>query len=1256
MRIGGRKDGKTEEEEEQQKDGTRSQSQQLPMGSDAAMLRKLLRGKPNTRLFRALFQYLPLRDSPNDNPNVELALQAGDLVLVRGPMDEDRFYWGETLDGRSGLVPSNFVVPDDQLRAMLRLEDNDGGNSKEMLQNNEGTWPTEQMGQGRRGRSGQVHCANNDGCSAFPSTSAGPFTSSDRCHSLRRRPSSPSFTLQVPNHLAQISHDFTVLPDHQQQPPNLPDSVCPYPPVDISRVSVQEMRPQGQPRVPFPRELQVEKRLSRSVLLSWLPPDCPSTSQSVPISQYQVCVNGTIKAVVPGTFKCRALVEELDLDKFVNVSVRTVGADGNASADAACTLAIGAEAPVAPQHVRVSQVTPVSALITWYPSNSNAEHVILLNALKIGVCPPAVFQVMLKGLSPSTIYRLSVRTKHPRAVLEKRPVERCLDFKTMPKIGLPDPPSNVQVEQGPQPNTLLVTWRPVTSQPRPPSRASVHSYLIYADGRNIAQVPSSTADHVLLRLADLADDPPVFLTVRTRTREGAISADSNIVRVPRGDEKQQQERRTADDQLLSCSLPSHIFGDLTSASVAAPSAVAPASADRVIHRRCAADPCCCYASPRSFPSVFHRRPLPSDTFLPSANAVTEQHGGGGGLLLPMGIHENKYATQQRQTFAEANGGTFRREGGEERQKQQQQYFTFHPKALHKEFPRVEERPSVLEMEQSFLLRHQQRQRLRSGTPERRSFPLFQKQRTPAAVLPGAQTAPVQKRALPAQLFRLWDEFQTSGTQSEPDLRPSRMPGQTDSRWFVAIDDHQKATEPDTLCFRKHQLIKVHGDVDRNGFYWGEVRGRFGFVPASKVIEIAKDELFMAAEQRQPQQQPQPWTSRSAEAPITRRMRWGSFKSRSYEYASGDGSRYPSTSFAYTDEQPQFLLPEVPSAIIRRSRGGGGTEQVRIGVRNSSYEPQPERRTEREKDRRMSALEMDDGGRNGEKSHAQMMRRDGHTQQQMANEAPQEEEETEDEMPMPHQKRGTVPSYETRREMEEEMPMPYQKRGTVPSYETRRETEEAEAEEHEQYQHQQQQQQQIRDRERPPLQPLKGMPSQLMVAKYDYSRQYSPNVDAEQVELSFRQGDLITVYGPMDEDGFYLGELNGVRGLVPSNFLQPAAQSAEPSSSSTTIRPKGVAFSTDLMANHTGPPPVGGRKNVQQQQQQQMSSGMARQGANRTVPTGMTSKMYKVAGTAPGPPGKTLSKKSSDLSSRKSSQSAAMRGTVGAGGGGIKKKG
>lgn len=40
-----------------------------------------------------------------------------------------------------------------------------------------------------------------------------------------------------------------------------------------------------------------------------------------------------------------------------------------------------------------------------------------------------------------------------------------------------------------------------------------------------------------------------------------------------------------------------------------------------------------------------------------------------------------------------------------------------------------------------------------------------------------------------------------------------------------------------------------------------------------------------------------------------------------------------------------------------------------------------------------------------------------------------------------------------------------------------------------------------------------------------------------MELSFQTGDIIYVYGDMDDDGFYMGELRGQRGLVPSNFLQ-----------------------------------------------------------------------------------------------------------------------
>ena len=83
----------------------------------------------------------------------------------------------------------------------------------------------------------------------------------------------------------------------------------------------------------------------------------------------------------------------------------------------------------------------------------------------------------------------------------------------------------------------------------------------------------------------------------------------------------------------------------------------------------------------------------------------------------------------------------------------------------------------------------------------------------------------------------------------------------------------------------------------------------------------------------------------------------------------------------------------------------------------------------------------------------------------------------------------------------------------------------------------------------------------MIALYDYDpMELSPNVDMEvgldiynciynltiynciynltiytapgQVELNFQTGDIITVFGEMDDDGFYMAELRGQRGLVP----------------------------------------------------------------------------------------------------------------------------
>ncbi|CAH8290386.1 unnamed protein product, partial [Schistosoma turkestanicum] len=68
--------------------------------------------------------------------------------------------------------------------------------------------------------------------------------------------------------------------------------------------------------------------------------------------------------------------------------------------------------------------------------------------------------------------------------------------------------------------------------------------------------------------------------------------------------------------------------------------------------------------------------------------------------------------------------------------------------------------------------------------------------------------------------------------------------------------------------------------------------------------------------------------------------------------------------------------------------------------------------------------------------------------------------------------------------------------------------------------------------------LTNQPSKIMIAIYDYDPHVlSPNPDID-AELSFRSGEQITVYGSMDDDGFYYGTTKDGRfGLVPSNFLQ-----------------------------------------------------------------------------------------------------------------------
>lgn len=68
---------------------------------------------------------------------------------------------------------------------------------------------------------------------------------------------------------------------------------------------------------------------------------------------------------------------------------------------------------------------------------------------------------------------------------------------------------------------------------------------------------------------------------------------------------------------------------------------------------------------------------------------------------------------------------------------------------------------------------------------------------------------------------------------------------------------------------------------------------------------------------------------------------------------------------------------------------------------------------------------------------------------------------------------------------------------------------------------------------------------------------------------------------MDPDGFYMGELNGVRGLVPSNFLTEACSQTQGPQGQGSRRPPGQGQGPGARGPPPPPrepPPPGHRRN------------------------------------------------------------------------------
>ncbi|VDK85376.1 unnamed protein product [Litomosoides sigmodontis] len=797
-------------------------------------------------------------------------------------------------------------------------------------------------------------------------------------------------------------------------------------------------------------------------------------------------------------------------------------------------------------------------------------------------------------------------------------------------------------------------------------------------------------------MSDFVDDPPIFITVRTRTKEGAVSSDSNVCRVPRGISDGTEVTTTLKaipvaSGATRASLMS-LTGGQTSVIVTTPTITTiptattttittPAGAATITttattitattdllqasQGNATADsrmtsmtnPLNAYSSTTGVQSTSNSRSL-----------LNLSGNGKLGYSGAVGINYNELLNNQQLSTTALYEV--------EQWKTPNQYYIFHPHALRRDLTTTEEKPSVLEMEHNYLLKHHvppwtltpQNSRTRSehylrGRTDDRSGRSL------------ANFTTRTRNCLPHPITRVRTE-ELCSTRSEPDLRPMIL-DDFSCRWFVALFDYSYHMSPNAnaqqeeLSFRKHQLIKVFGDIDQDGFYTGQIGHRIGLVPSNMVIEIAKDDLM-------PPQRRRSDTNTSME-PSLRRMRWGSLKSRSYDHA-GDrrpsrsrmirvsGDQYPSIDrrdYSLPNRSSDYFgtssrripsgdyrLPSVRSEYGGRGVGGITGDDYDMYALNGKHkrdyygygrEHRPRETTTERDSREYYTDERNLSERERVEFYEPEGFRDPRDRDVRCYREIRENRDARDyrdhrdlkyqrEPSMTRRERSYLEEHDDQKTHDYRESREYRELREAADYREKRKEREVDqsvrdgrnyerridyGSRHEKGHghmreyaissgapHSYYPSDTVEDSRHGRMTNDCGVAVRKFVAKFDYnSRELSPNVDAEQVELSFHAGDVITVYGEMDEDGFFMGELNEQQS-----------------------KPKGVVFQESA------------KKSLPGRQSSQTSSGK---------PASQVS-MKSKSGPATGTGQKTVSKKSSDTSSkfppnaRKSSQTSGKK--------------
>uniref|UniRef100_A0A4W3IZK9 RIMS-binding protein 2 n=1 Tax=Callorhinchus milii TaxID=7868 RepID=A0A4W3IZK9_CALMI len=776
------------------------------------------------RLCIARYSYNPY-EGPNENPEAELPLRSGKYLYVYGDMDEDGFYEGELMDGRRGLVPSNFV-------ALLQDE--------ELL---------------------SFHSSDNDQDNNLLNSDRNPPAINPESESI-----------------LQDCKAANLLPGQNECPVYNNGTGT----LDLN---IDEI---GEDIVPYPRKITLIKQLAKSVIVGWEPPVMPpgwgiissynvlvnkEVRNNIPFGSrtkalieklnlvnvtYRISVQSVTDRGSSDELRCSLLVGEnvcvaasyLKMDKITQMS---------------------AELSWLPSNSNYSHVIFL---------NEDEYDIVKAASYKyhfFNLKPNTTYKIKAVAEPHQVPWQLPLEQR------EKK--EAVIEFCTLP-AGPPEPPQDVAVQAGSIPGTIQVSWKPpVLSSTGTSNGATVTGYNVCTKGQRVAEVMLATAEGVTLDILRIQSLQTREVTVRTLSAEGesedssvaAIPPDLLVPPIPR-------PRAAPRNKPLASARAPDTKEDPTVPTLRRAEAWKQTHPPSPVHGH-TLDPTLLniHGLPGTrrengrSPSPQRILPQPQGAPIPNtvAKAIARE--------AAQRVAETNRA-EKRSIFSERSIALQRDNSDEEEEVydmanvkrpgmsvdeflkgselgRQQQYS--HIDGYHTESSRGSDLSDIMEEDEEELYSEMQ---LEEGVRRRHS---------------ASSHSALKILGNPSATGRTSDRVDSSGRrlshgsigsrgrpmtvpsidrycarehlspelyeESEPDAGSEDLP----PRIFVALFDYDPLSmspNPDAaeeeLAFKEGEIIKVHGDKDADGFYHGETSARFGLIPCNMVSEIQTEDEEM----------------------------------------------------------------------------------------------------------------------------------------------------------------------------------------------------------------------------------------------------------------------------------------------------------------------------------------------------------------------------------------------------------------------------